>query len=225
MFIDPNLPDFPIWRAGEASVVAKFRVVGVMERANGNIYLSPYAQPYSFDTSKAKDPTRGVMSTVQLQAKGLTLDQLSELEALEVRVETAKGQEVEHFLKLEEDQAFEYGSKFPLVVVVRNWKLNKQTIFFTSIEKMRHETLPDEVIFHFKVEKKEERLEVLTDHPKFEAKQPEPEDGDGQKPSEELSQAEKDARADAELGLSGDTRTRRRGKGGRFESETRPDVN
>jgi hypothetical protein len=225
MFIDRNLPDFLIWKAGEASVVAKFRIVGIMERANGSIYLSPYAQPRSFDTSKAKDPTRGAMSTVQFQAKGLTLDQLSELEDLEVRVETAKGQEAEHFLRLEEGQAFEHGSKFPLVVIVKNWKLNKQTRFITSTEKVRHETLPDEVVFHFKVEKKEERLEVLTDHPRFEVKAPDPDDGDGHKPSEELSQAEKDAMADAELKLRGTTRTRSRGKSGRFQSEDRPDVN
>ena len=179
MFIDRNLPDFLIWKAEKGTVLAKFRIVGILERANGSIYLSPFPQPYSFDTSKATDPTRGALSAVQFQANGLTMDELNELEALEVRVETAKGQEVEHFLKLEEEQIFEHGSKFPLVVVVKNWKLNKQTTFTTSIEKVPHESLPNEVVFHFRVDKKEERLEVLTDPPKFEAQKPKLGNGDG----------------------------------------------
>jgi len=190
MFIDRNLPDFLIWKAEKGTVLAKFRIVGILERANGSIYLSPFPQPYSFDTSKATDPTRGALSVVQFQANDLTLDELNELKALEVKVETAKGQEVEHYQEREDEQiledgskiplvTFEHGSKFPLVVVVKNWKLNKKTTFIASIEKVPHESLPNEVVFHFKVDKKEERLEVLTDHPRFEAQKPKLGNGDG----------------------------------------------
>jgi len=200
MFLDPNLPDFLIWKEGGASVTAKFRIVGLLQAKDGRTYQS-HPQPRSFDTSKATDPTRGALSVVQIQTIGLNLDKLSELKDLEVRVEAGKGQEVEHFRELGDEQALEYGSRFPLVVMVKNWKLNKQTTFFASIEKMPHRSLPDEVVFLFKVEKREERLEVLTDHLKFEVQEPKPEngDGDGHKPSQELDDETKQDLAGEQL--------------------------
>ena len=90
MFLHHN--DFLIWRDGIKMILAKFRIIGVVQGPNGEMKYVP--RPEFWDTNKSDDPTVRVLTSVQFQFEGLTLDEIPE--GLEVEISTNRGDEVEH---------------------------------------------------------------------------------------------------------------------------------
>ena len=155
MFLHHN--DFLIWRDGIKMILAKFRIIGVVQGPNGEMKYVP--RPEFWDTNKSDDPTVRVLTSVQFQFEGLTLDEIPE--GLEVEISTNRGDEVEHSHENQEENYLEYSTRWPMVVKVKNRKLNKQIIFTTSWTRQPHQTIPKEYIFRFEVKREESCIDEI----------------------------------------------------------------
>lgn len=155
MFLHHN--DFVIWREKAKIILAKFRIIGIVQGPNGEMKYVP--RPEFWDTNKSDDPTIRVLTSVQFQFEGLNIDEVPE--NLEVWVSTNRGDEVERFQENQEENYLEYSTRWPMMVKVKNRTLNKQTIFITSWTREPHSTLPKEYIFWFEVRKEESHLDEI----------------------------------------------------------------
>lgn len=154
MFLHHN--DFVVWRDGVKMILAKFRIIGAVQVASGEIKYIPRSE--FWDTSKSVDPTIRVFCAVQFQFEGLTLDEIPGY--LGVEISTNRGDEVEHFQENQEANYLEYSTRYPMVVVVKNRKMKKQIAFTTSWTREPSPT-PKEFIFWFKVEKEESYVDEI----------------------------------------------------------------
>jgi hypothetical protein len=159
MFIHHN--DFIVWRNGNEMVVAKFRIVGEVQRADGGIRQIP--QPEFWDTSRNTDPTLRVLTSVQFQLIGIEPEELA---MLEVNVATNMGKNVEHFRSGWDENVYmiEYSTRWPMTVLVKNFLTNHETVFEVRWERKPHATVSGEYIFWFQVEKYEKSLKDIKSH-------------------------------------------------------------
>ena len=170
-------------------VVAKFRIVGEVQRADGCI--GHVSQPEFWDTSKNTDPTIRVLTSVQFQFAGIRPDELA---MLKVNVATNKGTETEHCQSgLAQDNVFviEYASRWPMTVVVKNFLTNHETVFEVRWERKPHATFSDEYVFWLRVEKSEKSMEDIKSHL---ALAPDNGDGKGQDDGKDHRHTEEDER-------------------------------
>ena len=158
MFLHYN--DYVVWRNGDETIIAKLRILGGVEKANGrNVFLP---QNRFWDTSLVHDPTKRILVGTQFQCIGFNGSDPEESVLFRTSITTDRGLPVAYSKRFRNENdhvfVFEYLSLFPMFVQIDNFLYGKRTMFEIGWERKSHETLKGEYIFYLRVGKREELI-------------------------------------------------------------------
>jgi len=156
MFLHHN--EFLVWKNGDEIIIARFRILGEMAKADGKTICVP--QPEFWDTSRSENPTTRVLLGVQFQFIGIDPE---DLVACRVLVSTNNGSPVKLHDDFREDgdRFLEYRNYYPMVVQIDNNLYNTLTTFEACWDREPHAKLKKEFVFHLRVERHEENTKSV----------------------------------------------------------------